>query len=93
MKPNLNENNGANIDILKFRIENEIAQKDKVIRKLENDITEVEDIAQILESKVRWLDNCSKQLRQKREMAEIKCFKEILNLHMQILEITQSYKK
>ena len=54
---------------------------------IEERISNIEDFVLIIQSELRWCDDTLQQLRLSREIAETKCFREMLKLHRKILGI------
>lgn len=84
-----NGNGETKIEILKCHMDQVIGIKNKTVNELEQKIAETEGEINRLRNKYRLLKRYLGRLTRRREMAEIKCFKEILTIHKQILQLNR----
>jgi len=88
MKQN-NINDESRIEVLRCRMEEAINQKNKSVKEFERKISEVDIQTEKFRRELKWFEDYLSKLKQKREMEEIKCFKEIVSIHKEILQATK----
>ena len=85
----INTNGESKIEVLKHRMQEAIRRKNKSIIELEQKIYEVETEVSKLDRELKWFEGYLSRLRRKREFEETNCFKEILKIHKEILELSK----
>ena len=87
----INTNHDSDIEVLRHQMDRAINRKNMKIAKIDIKISDAEDEAMAIRKKQKWLDKYIGQLRQEREIEEIKCFREILEIHKEIIKISEHH--
>lgn len=88
---NDNANGELSVEILKHRMDRILSSKNQTIDELNINISKVENDLNILNLMIKWFESYLKQLKLKRELAEIECFKELIEIHKKIQRIQNDH--
>lgn len=77
----------AEIEILEHKMDRIVRLKDQTVRKLQSRLEDAEEKSYKLKMQLQWYESYLTQLRQKREIAEIECHRELLVLHKRLQKL------
>jgi len=88
---NFQPNNESRIEILRQRMDDLVDRKNQQVKKLGQKISDAEEKIQVIRNELKALESFVEQWREKREIIETACFREILKIHREIMEITRMH--
>ncbi len=85
-------NKDTQIEVLKYEMDRAIKEKNEALRIINYRIQNAEEKAYRIKKQMEWYEKYLTELRQKREIAEIDCYRKLLSIHEKMKGIKERFK-